>query len=91
MLFAHLKRILRLDRLRLRGPSGAKDEFLLAAPPKICGNWPSSSPSRRRSSSAAAVSDAKLALCTSGGAHRARLKRWFFNEIRRLRTSDSRK
>ena len=31
MLFAHLKRILRLDRLRLRGPSGAKDEFLLAA------------------------------------------------------------
>jgi hypothetical protein len=31
MLFAHLKRIVRLDRLRLRGPSGAKDEFLLAA------------------------------------------------------------
>ena len=31
MLFAHLKRILRFDRLRLRGPSGAKDEFLLAA------------------------------------------------------------
>lgn len=31
MQFAHLKRILRLDRLRLRGPSGAQDEFLLAA------------------------------------------------------------
>jgi transposase len=31
MLFAHLKRILRLDRLRLRGRSGANDEFLLAA------------------------------------------------------------
>ena len=31
MLFAHLKRILGLGRLRLRGPSGAKDEFLLAA------------------------------------------------------------
>ena len=31
MLFAHLKRILRLGRLRLRGPTGAKDEFLLAA------------------------------------------------------------
>ena len=31
MLFAHLKRILRLDRLRLRGPLGARDEFLLAA------------------------------------------------------------
>ena len=31
MLFAHLKRILKLDRLRLRGPNGAKDEFILAA------------------------------------------------------------
>ena len=31
MLFAHLKRILGLNRLRLRGPNGAKDEFLLAA------------------------------------------------------------
>jgi hypothetical protein len=30
-LFAHLKRILTLDRLRLPGPSGTKDEFLLAA------------------------------------------------------------
>jgi transposase len=31
MLFAHLKRILKLNRLRLRGPFGARDEFLLAA------------------------------------------------------------
>ena len=31
MLFAHLKRILKVDRLRLRGLSGAHDEFLLAA------------------------------------------------------------
>lgn len=31
MLFAHLKRILRLDRLRLRGLEGARNEFLLAA------------------------------------------------------------
>jgi transposase len=31
MLFAHLKRILKLDRLRLRGPNGTKDEFHLAA------------------------------------------------------------
>jgi transposase len=31
MLFAHLKRILGLNRLRLRGPCGARDEFLLAA------------------------------------------------------------
>jgi transposase len=31
ILFAHLKRILKLDRLRLRGLSGATDEFTLAA------------------------------------------------------------
>lgn len=31
MRFAHLKRILRLGRLRLRGPRGAQDEFTLAA------------------------------------------------------------
>jgi hypothetical protein len=30
MLFAHLKRILQLGRLRLRGPNGARDEFHLA-------------------------------------------------------------
>jgi hypothetical protein len=31
MPFAHLKRILHLDRLQLRGPNGARDEFYLAA------------------------------------------------------------
>jgi hypothetical protein len=31
MLFAHSKRILKLGRLRLRGPRGAQDEFTLAA------------------------------------------------------------
>ena len=31
ILFAHLKRILKLGRLRLRGLSGARDEFLLSA------------------------------------------------------------
>jgi transposase len=31
MLFAHFKRILKMDRLRLRGITGARDEFLLAA------------------------------------------------------------
>src|SRR5215469_8505251 len=31
MRFAHLKRILRLGRLRLRGPRGTQDEFTLAA------------------------------------------------------------
>jgi hypothetical protein len=47
LLFAHLKRILKLDRLRLRGPHGAQDEFLLAATaqnlrrmPKWCPSLP---------------------------------------------------
>tara|TARA_Y100000815_G_C13197249_1_gene445352 strand:- start:1 stop:243 length:243 start_codon:yes stop_codon:yes gene_type:complete len=31
MLFAHLERILGLTRLRLGGPHGARDEFLMAA------------------------------------------------------------
>ncbi len=31
MLFAHIKRVLKLDRLRLRGLSAAQDEFLLTA------------------------------------------------------------
>jgi hypothetical protein len=31
MLFAHMKRILKMDRLRLRGLTGAHDEFLLTA------------------------------------------------------------
>lgn len=31
VLFGHLKQILRFDRLRLRGPNGARDEFTLAA------------------------------------------------------------
>ena len=31
MLFAHMKRVLKMDRLRLRGLTGANDEFLLAA------------------------------------------------------------
>lgn len=31
MLFAHLKRILKLDRLRVRGQNGVKDDFHLAA------------------------------------------------------------
>jgi len=44
MLFAHLKRILKLDRLRLRGLAGAQDEFILAywrQPHRICEEWPS--------------------------------------------------
>jgi hypothetical protein len=40
MLFAHLKRILKLDRLRLRGMSGATDEFTLAAAVQNYDGWP---------------------------------------------------
>ena len=47
MLFAHLKRILKLDRLRLRGPNGAQDEFHLAATDKASANWPSWRRNRR--------------------------------------------
>jgi hypothetical protein len=39
MLFAHLKRILRLGRLRLRSPNVAKYEFLLTVTAQISGNW----------------------------------------------------
>jgi len=52
MLFAHLRRILKLERLRLRGLSGANDEFTLAAMvqnlrrlAKLCGPSP---PDHRR-------------------------------------------
>jgi hypothetical protein len=38
MLFAHLKRIVGLDRLRLRGPCGARDEFHLATKPPKTGS-----------------------------------------------------
>jgi len=43
MLFAHLKRILGLGRLPLRGPNGAKDEFHLPATAQTCAKWRSSS------------------------------------------------
>jgi hypothetical protein len=31
MLFAHMKRVLKMDHLRLRGINGAQEEFLLTA------------------------------------------------------------
>ncbi len=46
MLFAHLKRIFRLGRLRLRGPCGAQFEFTRAA---IARNSQGSSSDHRRS------------------------------------------
>jgi hypothetical protein len=39
MLFAYLKRILKLDRFRLRGLSGAQDELCLLPQYRICGEW----------------------------------------------------
>ena len=39
MIFAHLKRILGLPRLRPRGPNGAKDEFLMAATVRTSARW----------------------------------------------------
>ena len=44
MLFAHLKRILRLGRLRLRGPRGAQFEFSWQRPRRTFAGWSSSSP-----------------------------------------------
>lgn len=41
MLFAHLKRILRLDRLRLRGPSGARTNSSWLLPPRTSESWQS--------------------------------------------------
>jgi hypothetical protein len=53
MLFAHLKRILRLGRLRLRGPRGAQDEFTLGLLRRTFAGLPSSLPDRRRQQSCA--------------------------------------
>ena len=47
MLFSHLKRILKLDRLRLRGPVGAGDEFHLAATAQNLRRLAKQIPSRR--------------------------------------------
>jgi hypothetical protein len=50
MLFAHLKRILKLGRLRLRGPRGAQDEFTLAAIARTCAGSPGWSSGRHQQS-----------------------------------------
>ena len=41
MLFAHLKRILKLDRLRLRGLTGARTSSCWQRPLRTCDEWPS--------------------------------------------------
>lgn len=51
MLFAHLKRILRLSRLRLRGPAGAQFEFTLLQSLKtfvVSPSWRYTRPTRPR-------------------------------------------
>lgn len=40
MLFAELKRILKLDRLKFRDMSGGTDDFSLAAAVQTCDGWP---------------------------------------------------
>jgi hypothetical protein len=85
MLFAHLKRILRLDRLRLRGPSGAKDEFLLAATAQ---NLRKLAKLISLPTPVFATGGAEARLCLAkafDGANRCSERNEFFNEIRRLR------
>ena len=82
MLFAHLKRILRLGRLRLRGPNGAKDEFLLAATAQNLRKLREARPpSRSRSSSREADRPSFTSLIDAAHPYRARPKTGFFNEI----------
>jgi hypothetical protein len=81
MLFAHLKRILRLDRLRLRGPSGAKDEFLLAATAQNLRKLAKLTPLRRRSSPREAKRPHSAALIVVATAIRSPRPSGFFNTI----------
>jgi Transposase DDE domain len=89
MLFAHLKRILRLGRLRLRGPSGAKDEFLLAATAQNLRKLAKLIPFRSRPSPCEAKRRRFASLAAAAHAHRARLKTGFFNKIDVYRTFGS--
>jgi hypothetical protein len=72
---------------RLRGPNGAKDEFLLAATVQNLRNWRSSSPSPRKSS----LPEEERANFASPTAvpndHRCRQEKGFFNVIHAKRSS----
>jgi hypothetical protein len=72
--------------MRLRGPNGAKDEFLLAAAAQNLRNWRSSSPSRSRSSSREADRPSFTSLIDAAHLYRACPKTGFFNEIDVKRT-----
>jgi hypothetical protein len=80
MLFAHLKRILRLDRLRQRGPNGAKYEFLLAATAQNLRKLRSSSRSRRPYSPHEAEGLGFASPATTSGAHRHLQSTGYFND-----------
>src|SRR4029453_1031915 len=67
MRFAHKKRFLKLDRLRLGGLSGAKEEVLLTEPRRACGGWSSSSAARRHWRQ----SPVQRSPCPKSGAHSA--------------------
>jgi hypothetical protein len=82
MPFAHLKRILGLSKLRLRGPSGAKNEFLLAATAQNLRNSPSSSPFRRKSSPHKARRPVLASLTTVADRRRRDQQTGFVNGIR---------
>jgi hypothetical protein len=79
----HLKRILRLDRLRLRGPSGAKDEFLMAATAQNLRRLAKLIPFRRPSSPHEAEGPNFATPATTAGAHRHLQSARFFNAIRK--------
>ena len=79
MLFAHLKRILGLGKLRLRGPSGAKDEFLLAATAQNLRKLAKLIPSRRQSSPHEAEPRGFASLTAAPNAQGRRHDTGFFN------------
>jgi hypothetical protein len=75
----------RQGRSSVGDASWGEKEFLLAAPPKTCGNWSSSSPFRRRSSPHEAERPHSAAL-TVVATPIPRRSRGFFNESCRLQS-----
>jgi hypothetical protein len=71
-----------LDQLRLRGPNGARDDFLLAATAQtLRKNWRSSSRSRRQYSPPEAERSNFPSLTAAAEANSRRQRRGFVNEI----------
>lgn len=82
-MFAHLKRILRLEPLRLRGPNGAKDEFLLAATAQNLRKLAKLIPFLRRSSPLEAQRPNFTSLTADANACHSRSRSAFFSKIGR--------